>query len=377
MKNVVISRLIALGISLGATLGATAAYGADEVLLKQDRPEQYNVVTGDTLWGISERFLEDPWRWKEVWQGNTQIEDPDLIYPGDVIRLIFVDGQPRLTTSRGDNTSVTQNNTANNTESKTTNTGKKVLKTVKLSPKIHSSPVKSAIPAIPLDKINTFLLNNRITDVGSLDSAPHVLAGQEKRVILGAGDTLYSRGSFPNTISSYGIYRKGQSYIDPDTKEVLGVQAIDIGAANIRATEGDVATFTITRSTGEVRVGDRLLPNQERNITASFLPFPPKNDLEGIIFNVERGISQVGLLDIVSVNLGKNQGLEQGNILAIYKRGESLTDRFAQRKTSKTLTLPEERAGLLLVFEVFDKMAMAIVLEADRGISVTDIVRNP
>jgi len=371
MKNIIISRLISLGVSLGAMLGTTtSAYGADEISLKQNYPERYEVVKGDTLWDISGRFLEDPWRWKEVWEGNRQIEDPDLIYPGDIIRLIFVNGRPLLTTT-------TRDGRHSETRANTTNTNTKSLKTARLSPKIRSSSIKSAIPAIPLDQINSFLLNNRITNVGELETAPHVLAGQEERVILGAGDTLYSRGTFPYTVSSYGVYRQGQKYIDPTTQEVLGVQAIDIGTANIRAKEADIATFSITRSTGEIRVGDRLLSKEERKITANFLPSPPEQAVEGIIINVERGISQVGLLDIVSINLGENQGLKQGNILAIYKRGRSLTDRFAQHKTAKTITLPEERAGLLLVFEVFDKMAMAIVLEADRGISVKDIIRNP
>lgn len=376
MKNRVLGSIFfcVLGYALSASIAS-----AQTPELRDDRPERYTVVSGDTLWGISERFLEDPWRWKEIWKGNTQIENPDLIYPGDVIRLVFVDGKPQLVAERAGTTS-TPTQAPEPTAPATTQSNsnnKKVLKTVKLTPKIYSSAVKMAIPAIPLEVINNFLSGNRIVDPDMLELAPHVLAGPEKRVILGAGDSLYSRGSFGNSIINYGVYRAGQSYIDPETKEVLGVQALDIGAANIQAKDGDIATFAITRSTGEIRVGDRLLPHEEREITSNFLPRPPEKTVQGLIMAMERGISQAGKLDIVAVNLGKKQLMEQGHILAIFRKGEKIKDRFAQPKTEKNLTLPQERAGLVLIFQVFDKMSLGIILEADRGVTLQDIVRTP
>ena len=263
MKNRVLGCVLIGALTLGmSALNTHTQTSSPE--LRADRPESYTVVKGDTLWGISERFLEDPWRWKEIWKGNTQIENPDLIYPGDRIRLIFVDGQPQLIAEREGTPTPTPKPQVTPKETATPPPSKKALKTVKLTPKIYSSPVKIAIPAIPLEVINNFLSGNRIVEPNTLETSPHVLAGQEKRVILGAGDTLYSRGSFGNSIISYGVYRKGQRYVDPETKEVLGIQALDIGSANIQAKNDDIATFAITRSTGEIRVGDRLLPREER-----------------------------------------------------------------------------------------------------------------
>lgn len=362
MRKTFLNGLIICCISLGIS---ALSYAQEQPALKADVPLSYTVIKGDTLWGISSRFLEDPWRWKEIWQGNSQIANPDLIYPGDTIRLIFVDGKAQLVVNSAavsDRPSVT---------------GHHVLKTVKLSPKIHSEKIKTAIPAIPLEQINTFLLRNRVVEKGVLKTAPHVLGGQEKRVILSAGDTLYARGDFPKSTNSYSLYRKGQSYIDPNTKEVLGVQAIDIGAVNLRTRNDDIGSFTVTRSTNEIRVGDRLLADAEREISSNFLPVPPKNKVSGFIMNVETGLSQAGKRDIIAINLGKREQLEQGNILAIYKQGASIRDRHAQKKTKKNIVLPNERAGLILVFQVFEKMSLAIVLDADRGVVLKDIVGNP
>ena len=392
MKNIVFNRFLkrSLAIITCSSLLLCVSLGvyADDVTVKQDHPERYTVIDGDTLWDISSRFLQDPWRWKDVWQGNSQITNPHLIYPGDVIRLLFVDGQPKLIAERSGANTPTPEGSQDSASSTPTDTAvppvtsvetapsNKPLKTVKLSPKIYSSPVtKQAIPAIPLENINHFLSGNRIMEESRLDEAAHVIAGSEQRVILGAGDTLYARGEFSS--SSYGIYRKGQSYIDPETDDVLGIQALDVGSVRLRSINDDIGTFDIIRSTEEVRIGDRLIANEQRKITSTFLPTPPPEEVEGFILTVERGVSQVGKYDIVAVSLGKNKGIEQGHVLAVYKRGQAVRDRFAKKGTDKNLDLPEERSGLILVFQVFEKMSLGILLEAGKGITVKDIVRTP
>lgn len=346
----------------------------DQPQLKADRPNSYTVVKGDTLWDISTRFLEDPWRWKEIWQGNSQIANPDLIYPGDEIRLIFVAGKPQFVVNSNAPSTPSTNNSDRYS---TTSDHNKPLKTVKLTPKIYSTGIKTAIPAIPLEKINAFLLRNRVVEADTLKKAAHVVAGQEKRVILSAGDSLYVRGDFSNEVNSYGLYRQGLRYHDPETSEIIGVQAVDIGAADLRSKTGDIGNFVVTRSTSEIRVGDRLLPILEREINSTFLPKPPENTVDGVIMSVEKGVFQAGKLDIVTINLGKQDQLEQGHILGIYKRGEKIRDRHNQPKTKLSIALPNERTGLILVFEVFEKMSLAIVLEAERGVVVKDIISNP
>jgi uncharacterized protein len=352
MKIKVSSIFLALIMSLSCVLATHASE-----LLKSDYPERYVVKKGDTLWGISSSFLNSPWLWPEIWHANPQIDNPHLIFPGDVVSLVYIDGKPRLSVSR------TVRLTPGNTD--------------KLSPQIRESAVEDAITSIPLDEINSWLLRNRIVGVGTLEAAPYVLSGQEGRLILGAGDKLYGRGDFANNIPSYGLYRKGADYTDPETGELLGIQAIDIGSVNIEALEDDIGTFNVTRSTGDIRVGDRILSTEERVIEPNFFPSAPRDVIDGLIINVERGVNQVALLDVVAINRGENHKLVPGNVLAIFKRGIITVDKISTDGQNKTVTLPEERAGTLMVFQTFEKMSLALVLKADRGIKVGDFVRMP
>lgn len=331
---------------LGAVLLSQAM--AQEPQLKADYPEEYTVVKGDTLWDISNTFLSTPWYWPEIWHVNPQIENPHLIYPGDIIRLVYFDGKPRLTLDRSN-------------------------RVVKLSPQMRVVDEGEAIPAIPLDDINNFLSRSRIVTIDQLERAPHVISGEAKRLVLGKGDRLYARGEFDSDIYVYGIYRKGETYYDPDTGELLGVQALDIGSGRMRAVEDNIATLLMTRTTEEVRVGDRLLTEEERAIDSTFFPSAPQNDVNASIIAVEGGVSQVGKMDVVVINRGEREGMAVGNVLAVYKRGGMIKDRVK----GDMVRLPDERAGLVMVFRTFEKLSLGLVLEADRPLAIKDLVRNP
>jgi hypothetical protein len=332
-------------------LGACLLLGqamAEEPELRANYPEQYTVVKGDTLWDISNSFLNNPWMWPEIWHVNPQISNPHLIYPGDVIRLVYFDGKPRVVVD-----------TSN--------------RVVKLSPQVRVLDAGEAIPTIPLDEINNFLSRSRIVTQEELDRAPHVISGEAQRLVLGKGDRLYARGQFDEDVSVYGVYRKGETYVDPDTGEFLGIQALDIGSGRMRALEGEIATLLMTRTTEEVRVGDRLLSEETRSIDSTFFPSAPKGEVNAQIIAVEGGVTQVGKMDVVIINRGDREGMEVGNVLAVYKRGGTVKDRVK----GDTVTLPDERAGLVMVFRTFEKLSLGLVLEAERPLAVRDLVRNP
>lgn len=331
---------------LGACVLLTQAM-AEEPQLKNNYPEQHTVVKGDTLWDISNTFLSNPWMWPEIWHVNPQIENPHLIYPGDIIRLIYLDGKPRITVDRN--------------------------RVVKLSPKARVVDQGESIPSIPLDEIDKFLSRSRIVTAEALASAPHVVSGESKRLVLGKGDRLYARGEFDDSIAVYGVYRKGETYLDPETGEVLGVQALDIGSGRMRALEGDIATLLMTRTTEEVRVGDRLLTEEQRAIDSTFFPSAPEGEVDARIIAVEGGVTQVGNMDVVVINRGDREGMKVGNVLAVYKLGGTVKDRVK----GDTVTLPDERAGLVMVFRTFEKLSLGLVLEADRPLAIKDLVRNP
>ena len=334
-----------LGIVAACAIAIAAI--AAEAPFNEDVPEKYTVKKGDTLWDISDLYLRDPWLWPEIWYANPQIANPHLIYPGDIISMVYIDGRPRLMLEKRD-------------------------RRVKLSPEVKVVPEAEAIPALPLDIINSFLTRNRIVTQEEIDAAPYVVAGHEKKLLSGSGDTFYARGQFDET-PTYGLYRVGAPYVDPVTQEILGIRAQDVGSAKVQKVADDIATMLATRSLEEVRIGERLLPHEERPLNSIFYPSAPESTVEGEIMAVEGGLTQIGHLDVVSINRGEREGLEAGNILAIFKRGEEVTDYIAKEK----INLPNEQAGLLMIFRAFEKMSYGLVIKAERPLAVNDIVKNP
>jgi LysM domain len=338
---------------------------AQDALLKPGHPDEYTVKKGDTLWDISNTFLNSPWLWPEIWHVNPQIENPHLIYPGDLIKLIYLSGQPRLELERTMKLVPTDSGSGSASPS--------LSGATKLQPSIRVQRTEDAIPAIPLDKIDPFLSRSRVVELGVLDAGPYMLAGQQQHVIVGGGDRAYARGQFDAGLSNYGVYRKGQVFKDPITKEVLGVYAQGIGTVAIDKVDGEVASVSVVRSYEEIRAGDRLLPSEDRAVDSVFFPSAPDAETNGLIIAVEGGVTQVGKYNVVMINRGEREGIQIGNVLAIFKAGEVVRDRVRGGK----IALPDERAGLLMVFRTFEKMSFGLVLEADRALAVNDKVKNP
>lgn len=276
---------------------------------------------------------------------NPQVNNPHLIYPGDELALVYIDGKPRLTKA-----------------------GSGVIK---LSPKVRSEPIDTPIPAIPLDAIESFLTKTRIVSQEELENAPYVLEGEESRIVTGAGDRVYARGEAP--ARSVGIFRKSRAHVDPDTGEFLGLEARSIGDGNVTDEKGDILTVQLTRTREEVRIEDRLLAREDRRINTSFTPSAPDGDIEGKMIAVETGVTQIGQYNVVVLNRGARDGLEVGNVLAVLKAGNQARDPV----TDEIVQLPDERAGLLMVFQTYEKLSYGLVLKATRALSIGDKVTNP
>ncbi|MFC6981590.1 LysM peptidoglycan-binding domain-containing protein [Microbulbifer taiwanensis] len=335
----------------------------DQVPLNPDHPDVYVVQRGDTLWDISGQFLAQPWQWPEIWQVNPQVENPHLIYPGDRLRLVYVEGQPQLHLERGPR--AYRLTPASGSSS--------------LHPQVRREAVGEAIPAIPLDAINAFLSRTRIVAPDAFEGTPYVISGSDNHILMGAGDKIYARGDFRVPLAAYGVYRPGPIYADPLTGETLGRQALDVGSVDLfqldpdRREEFAIATLEVTRTAREIRLEDRLLPVEERSIAAMFQPGAPAVPVEGVILGVDEGVTQIGKYDVVVVNRGEREALQPGHVLAIYKRGATVRDRIER----ESVKLPDEYAGVLMVFRTFEKMSLALVLEAERPLAVMDLVRNP
>lgn len=330
--------------------------------IKKDSPDTYYVKQGDTLWDISNVFLNDPWMWPEIWHINPQVQNPHLIYPGDKLALIQV--QNKETGKKEEKITVVERGPQ---------TVKLSRGDTKLAPKVRVESVDTAIPAIPLEKISAFLSKSRVVNLGELEAGPYVVAGGGRRIIVGPGDQVYARGDFPEGELVYGIYRSGEVYVDPVTKETLGVQALDVAGGRIIAQDNDVATLIVNRVTREVRMEDRLLLLEQKKVTASFFPKSPDQDVEGVILTVEGGVSQVGKMDVVAINLGEREGIVPGDVLSVSKKGEVVKDRIR----NELIQMPDVPAGVMIVFKVFKKMSFALIVTSDQALRIGDKVANP
>lgn len=316
--------------------------------VRDDRPQEYIVQRGDTLWDISAMFLEDPWVWPQIWYVNPQIENPHLIYPGDILRLRYVDGQPRLELARGSSV-------------------------VKLSPEMRELPTSQAIDSIPLEAIREFFSRTRVVDEETIEAAPYVVAGPQNRILVGAGDSLYARGDFPAGVQVYQIYRIGDEYRDPETREVIGIRAEYMGSARSPELTGDIGKLNVYESESEINVGDILLPLQQDELDPVIFPAVPDFNVSGEIIAVEGGVSHIGQLDVVALSEGRSAGLAPGHVLAIMQRGERVRDRVQ----GGTVQLPDEQAGVLMVFRSLDQMSFGLILEAEQPLAVGDVIALP
>jgi hypothetical protein len=311
-------------------LGASSAT-ADVVKLRKDHPDKYTVVKGDTLWDISAKFLESPWRWPEVWSYNPQIKNPHLIYPGDVVYLEYdASGRPILKVSRGaPQIKMTPQQGVN-----------------KLSPQVRTLRVDAPIATIPLNAIQQFL------------GQPRVLSESEVE-------------------TQYAILRIGKAYRNPGTSgsDILGYEAIHV--ADAKAIDfGDPTTLNIVESSREALVGDRIVPKKASGLDQTFIPHPPSKQIEGQIISVIDGLTRIGQYQTIVINKGDQDGLETGHVLAIYQSGKKVRDVYGKNH-GEIVTLPDIRAGVALVYRTFDHVSYALVMEAYLDMQVYDMVRNP
>ena len=333
---------------------AVCASAAEPLKLVDNPPDRHVVVRGDTLWGISGKFLKEPWRWPEIWNMNREeIKNPHLIYPGQVVYLDRSGKTPRLRLG-------------------------KPLKsgsgTVKLQPHVYSDPSQQAIPSIPPNQIEPFLSQPLVVEQGELDTVPRIVAGPEYRGMMGNGDQAFATAIPDASVVRWNVFRPGKPLIDPDTGATIGYEAFFLGNANL-VQPGEPAALQITVAKEEIMRGDRLIPAPPVNII-SYVPHRPDNQVAARVMTIYGGVSEGGRASIVSLNRGKNDGLEVGHVLALFRnRIASAIDQDTMRRVDTPI--PEERYALVFVFRVFNGVSYALVLESSKPVTIGDYARNP
>jgi len=339
-------------LALAAGLCLSTSIFADTLALKPNHPQSHVVVKGDTLWDISSKFLQDPWRWPEIWHINPEIKNPHLIYPGDIITLIFRDGKPVLQVTRG-------------------------RPTVKLSPNARTNRLESAISTIPTSAIAQFLTRPRILTEAEIENAGYISKAEDNHLVSGTGGKVYVTNLKQDEGKDYSIYRIGNVYRNPeDRDDILGYEAIHVSDAHL-VREGEPATLRIIESYRETLLGDKVMATDEEQIDNSFTPHSPDNKTNGLIISILDGMSRAGQYNTVVINLGEKDGMELGHVLAVRKQGETFTDLQSDKFFKPEVQLPDERSGLLMVVNTFERVSYALVMNAVKDISIGDPITKP
>jgi hypothetical protein len=346
------SSVLAQSQPAAETVSMPVATHGNVLELNENAPDRHVVVRGDTLWGISGLFLKSPWRWPEIWRLNKeQIKNPHWIYPGQIVYLDRSGAQPQLRIG----TPLTSG-------------------PAKASPKIYSEDNRQAIPSIPQKIIEPFLSQPLIVEAGQLDSAPRIIATQEDRVVVGAGDTAYATGAgLSSNQPTWQIYRPGKALVDPETNQLLGYEAFYLGSARVTR-DGQPATLEIIRSVQEIGRDDRLVPAPRPDII-SYVPHAPEKQIKGRVISVYGAVEEGASHSIVTLSRGAREGLEVGHVLALSRSGVIATNTFQDRQ--ETYQLPDERYGLLFVFRVFEHVSYALVMGVTRPVIVGDAATTP
>jgi len=347
---------------------------ADQLKINDDAPKTYVVVKGDTLWDISAVFLEQPWLWPKIWRLNPEINNPHLIYPGDIISLVLDEqGEPML-----------------------------VLEPVKTKPSYKWTPKirqqnkdESAIKLLPLEVIAPFIKYDHLFSAEQLEQLPHVVGSDEGYRSSVNGFKVYVNKDL-DVSRSYAIYNKGEEIIDPDTEESLGfyVDLVATGQAihSGNMSESEPATLKVSTAKREIRSGDYVVPVHEGQMFPSvFTMKAADKSFRGSIVKAANGGREFGKLEVVMINRGLDHQVTVGDVMSIKRMSPGVVETSSGPKYTdeaprwdrllasgdSDYKMPEESLGELMVFKVYQQASMALILRTEKPARLEDVVTAP
>ncbi|WP_448212304.1 LysM peptidoglycan-binding domain-containing protein [Colwellia sp. MEBiC06753] len=361
---------------------------ADELQINDGAPQTYIVEEGDTLWDISSLFLKQPWLWPKLWRLNPEINNPHLIYPGDVLRLVLDEsGEPQLI--------VEQAPMVEETNEVIPAPVVREKPTLKLSPKLRKQVKTSPIATLPLQVIAPYIKYDHLLSQTQLDELPHVVGSDE-----GYKSSLDHFKVYVNDDlvlgKSYAIYHIDEEIIDPETDESLGFNVKLTGTAQaIR--NGNIAnkrpgTLLVNSANREIRSGDLVMPINDGQLLPSFYTMQQADpSLRGVIVKSSSDGREFGKLEVVMINRGESDGVKLGDILTIGRKSPSVVEtkdgpqytesasRWARMsaESDAAYDMPEEDIGQIMVFKVYDNAAMALIMKTSKPARLNDIVSAP
>lgn len=386
MQKRIITLLCAIGLAISAQSFATG------LKLRPDAPTRYTVKRGDTLWGISGKYLYSPWQWNRLWGANRQeVRNPHRIYPGQVLVLRYVNGQPKL----GFDSSSVQNN----------------IPVEKLSPKVHVLSSGYGIQTLDVNLYRIFMQHPQVIPQAQTRDAPRLIAGPDGRTMYSKGDRVYAYGI--KEPGRYLVYRAVKDVHDPDTHKYLGQEVVFSGILNtlpytnsaletrskndaqflkkdeyytrlhplLKVPTDAAQPMEIEEAVSEIRKGDFLLKLADDVNSFQFMPHAPSTHIHAKVASILDGISESGQFQTITLNKGEADGLDKGTVLSLYKRSQQArVDVGAGLKNSgvvKYVSIPAQEVGLAMVYRVSKHLASAIILESITNINIGDIASEP
>ena len=328
--------------------------------IKADAPNRYIVKKGDTLWDISGRYLDSPWRWKEIWATNKQIKNPNLIYPNDILILCVIQGKTLIGVDTGEGCAGVEKQLTGNVVSST----------------VSVTSTANSIPPLPWSAIQHWLDKTVIVNPQDFNTTPYILASKKGNLITASGDKVYAKGVPLIVGQRYGIYREGELYVDPKTQEVIGLEVTQVATGLVTSTETNgVSSLQLTDSYDkEVREGDRVFVELNNSIPPVFYPAPATVSRGGMIVRVMDSISSAAKGSVVAINLGSTHGAKPGDVLTVYQKGALIRD---TKDNDTPVRLPNEPSGMVMVFNTFDNISYAYVLDSELPLNVGDQLLPP
>jgi len=353
-----------MGPGAAASVPRPSPEASSGPVIAPNAPDSYVVKRGDTLWGIAKMFLKDPWYWPEIWQVNPQVQNPHRIYPGDTLRLVYVNGLPRILLQPG----LERGNAA------------------RVMPRVRSQELEAAITTIPYETIAAFMSKPAVLTSEQVRSAPYVLATRDKHVVMVDDNTVYARGfTTPADVGMhFNFMHVGEVLRDPDDHSVIGYHGIYTGSGHVTRS-GDPTSLLMTESVRETYPGDKLFPGGV-DVPLDFIPSSPHTKVNGRIIVVQDGTVAIGQYAVVAINRGARDGLQPGHVLAVLSDQDKVVDNGGKEFTApRSLTsvfaprvqLPSERTGTFMVFKTYERLSFGLIMEAKDIIRVGDFVANP
>lgn len=379
-----------------AGMAISAHTQAASLKIRPNAPQRYVVKNGDTLWGISGKYLYSPWQWNRLWGANrSAIRNPHLIYPGQVLVLRYVNGQPRLGFEHA----------------QTRSDG---IPVIKLHPRVRETS-GYGIPTVNVNLYRMFMKHPQIIAPEETANAPRLIAGPDNRVLYTQGNRVYAYGL--TEPGRYLTYRVNKNITDPETGKFLGQEVVFSGIANTlpytdsalenrtRASDEKLKSneyytqvnkvmklrtqsaqpLVIEEAVSEIRKDDYLLKLPEGLDSFNVMPHAPARPIQAKVVSIFDGVGEAGQFQTITLDKGELDGLDKGTVVSLYKRGRqvrvnlsnNLIRKPKDKDTVELVSIPAEEIGLAMVYRTSDHLASAIILESLNNVSIGDTASEP